>query len=127
MVKDRRSDRLETPGEVIQRMRSNPWLDDNGPLRHRTESTAGFVSRAQSAIEGMSDRLTHDGSEKLSNLLSERPSPFGPYEVRTAEDIRRSAELVLALSNPSYESGVHAPSGAALWCIHHHMTLRYVM
>jgi HK97 family phage major capsid protein len=103
MVKDRRSDRLERPAEVVQRM-GNPWRDSDGPMGHRIESTAGLVARAHTAIDGQAERLTHDGAEKLANLLSERPSAFGPYELRTQEDIARSAELVLALSNPHYES-----------------------
>jgi hypothetical protein len=104
LVSDRRSDRTERPDEVIQRMRSNPWRDNDGPLAHRVESSAGLAARAHTAIEGQSERLTHDGAEKLAGLLSPRPSTFGPYELRTAEDIARSAELVLALSNPHYES-----------------------
>jgi HK97 family phage major capsid protein len=104
LVSERRSDRLERPDEVVQRMRSNPWRDADGPLAHRIESSAGLVARAHTAIEGQAERLTHDGSEKLAQLLSQRPSTFGPYEVRTQEDIARSAELVLALSNPHYES-----------------------
>jgi HK97 family phage major capsid protein len=102
LVSDRRSDRLERPDEVLQRMRSNPWRDGGGPLNR--ETGAGLVSRAHSAIEGQSERLTHDGAEKLAGMLSERPCAFGPYEVRTAEDIARSAELVLALSSPHYET-----------------------
>jgi HK97 family phage major capsid protein len=38
----------------------------------------------------------------LANLMSERPHPTGPYELRTAEDLRRSAAWVLALSDPRY-------------------------
>ena len=102
-VKDRRSDRLERPEEVVQRA-GNPWRSADGPLAHRADSAAGLASRAHTAIEAMAERLSHDGSEKLAQLLSVRPSIFGPYEQRDAEDIRRSAELVLALSNPHYES-----------------------
>jgi HK97 family phage major capsid protein len=104
LVSDRRSDRLERPDEVIQRMRSNPWRDADGPLAHRIESAAGLVARAHTAIEGQAERLTHDGSEKLAKLLSGGRRRSAPYELRTAEDIARSAELVLALSNPHYES-----------------------
>jgi HK97 family phage major capsid protein len=96
-------DRVERPDEVVQRM-GNPWRDSDGPLSHRAESLAGLSARAHAAIEGQAERLTHDGAEKLANLLSERPSTFGPYELRTREDIHRSAELVLALSDPHYES-----------------------
>jgi HK97 family phage major capsid protein len=95
-------DRLETPDEVVQRCRSNPWREDGGPLDR--ETGAGLASRAHSAIEALSGRFPHEGAEKLAELLSLRPSTIGPYEKRDAEDIRRSAELVLALSNPYYES-----------------------
>lgn len=101
LVKDARRDRLETPDEVIQRA-GNPWRADGGPLD--AETGAGYVSRAHSAIEAMSTRFPHEGAEKLAELLSLRPSTFGPYERRDAEDLKRSAELVLALSNPFYES-----------------------
>jgi HK97 family phage major capsid protein len=101
LVKDARRDRLETADEVIQRA-GNPWRDQGGPLDR--ETGAGYVSRAHSAIEAMSTRFPHEGAEKLAELLSLRPSTFGPYEQRDAEDLKRSAELVLALSNPYYES-----------------------
>ena len=102
LVKDARRDRLETADEVIQRA-GNPWR--HGAAAHWTAETgAGYVSRAHSAIEAMSTRFPHDGAEKLAELLSLRPSTFGPYERRDAEDLKRSAELVLALSNPYYES-----------------------
>jgi HK97 family phage major capsid protein len=94
-------DRLETPNEVVQRA-GNPWRDEGGPLDR--ETGAGLASRAHSAIEALSNRFPHEGSEKLAELLSLRSSTFGPYEKRDAEDIRRSAELVLAVSNPYYES-----------------------
>jgi hypothetical protein len=75
LVSDRRSDRLERPDEVIQRMRSNPWRDESRPLAHRVESAAGLAARAHTAIEGQSERLTHDGAEKLAGLLSPRRAP----------------------------------------------------
>jgi HK97 family phage major capsid protein len=102
LVKNARRDRLETPDEVLQRCRSNPWRQDGGPLDR--ETGAGLASRAHSAIEALDNRFPHEGAEKLAELLSLRSSTFGPYEKRDAEDIRRSAELVLALSNPFYES-----------------------
>jgi hypothetical protein len=66
--------RLETPAESLQRMRTDPWRDQGGPLDR--ETGAGYIARAHAAIEGMSERLTHDGSEKLAGLLSIRPSTF---------------------------------------------------
>ncbi len=102
LVRDARRDRLETPQEVVQRA-GNPWRDgDGGPLNRETGD--GLAARAHAAVEALSERLTHDGAEKLAGLLSLRPLTVGPYEVRNAEDIKRSAELVLALSNPFYES-----------------------
>ena len=105
LVKDARHDRLETPAESLQRMRSNPWRDgDGGPLGNRMDSGAGLVSRCHAALEGMEGQLTRDGAQMLGNLISERPSIYGPYEIRTAEDVRRSAGWILALSNPAYRT-----------------------
>lgn len=102
LVKDARRDRLESPEEVIQRA-GNPWRQETGPLDR--ETGAGLAARAHAAVEALEGRLSHDGSEKLASLLSLRPSPFETtYELRTVDDIKRSAELVLALSNPYYES-----------------------
>jgi HK97 family phage major capsid protein len=96
----RMGDRLETPAESIQRMRTDPWRDSGGPLD--AETGRGLISRCHVALEGMEERLTRSGAQMLANLLSERPSTFGPYEIRTAEDVQRSAAWVLALSDPRY-------------------------
>ena len=97
-----RGDRTESPGEVIQRT-GNPWRGEGGaPLDG--ETTEGFVARAHKAIEGLSGRLSDGGSEKLAGLLSIRPDPSGPYEVRTPDMIRRNAEFILAATSPYYES-----------------------
>jgi HK97 family phage major capsid protein len=93
-------DRVETPAESIQRMRSDPWRDSGGPLNR--ETGAGLISRCHAALEGMEERLTRNGAQMLGNLLSERPSIYGPYEIRTQEDVQRSAAWVLALSDPRY-------------------------
>jgi Phage capsid family len=100
LVKDARHDRMETPAESIQRMRTDPWRDQGGPLNR--ESGPGLIARCHTALDGMEERLTRDGAQMLANLMSERPHPTGPYEIRTAEDIRRSAAWVLALSDPRY-------------------------
>jgi HK97 family phage major capsid protein len=100
LVKDARHDRIETPAESIQRMRSDPWRDQGGPLNR--ESGPGLIARCHTALDGMEERLTRDGAQMLASLMSERPHPTGPYEIRTAEDIRRSAAWVLALSDPRY-------------------------
>jgi HK97 family phage major capsid protein len=68
------------------------------------DSGAGLVSRAHTALEGMEGQLTRDGAQMLGNLMSERPHATGPYEIRTEEDIRRSAGWILALSNPAYRT-----------------------
>jgi hypothetical protein len=73
LVSDRRSDRLERPDEVIQRMRSNPWRDADGPLAHRIESASGLVARAHTAIEGQSERLTGPGADMLTNAGAASP------------------------------------------------------
>jgi HK97 family phage major capsid protein len=99
-VKDARHDRIETPAESIQRMRTDPWRDSGGPLDR--ETGAGLISRCHAALEGMEERLTRSGAQMLGNLLSERPSIYGPYEIRTREDVQRSAAWVLALSDPRY-------------------------
>jgi HK97 family phage major capsid protein len=100
LVKDARHDRIETPAESIQRMRTDPWRDSGGPLDR--ETGAGLISRCHAALEGMEERLTRSGAQMLGNLLSERPSIYGPYEIRTREDVQRSAAWVLALSDPRY-------------------------
>jgi len=102
LVKDARRDRLETPAESLQRMGTDPWRDQGGPLGNSLDASAGLISRCHTALEGMEGRLTRDGAQMLANLMSERPHPTGPYELRTAEDLRRSAAWVLALSDPRY-------------------------
>jgi hypothetical protein len=100
LVKDARRDRIETPAESIQRMRTDPWRDSGGPLDR--ETGPGLITRCHAALEGMEERLTRSGAQMLANLMSERPYPTGPYEIRTREDIERSAAWVLALSDPRY-------------------------
>ena len=68
------------------------------------DSVHGLIARAQTAIEVRQDRLGHHGAEKLASLLSYKPTARGWYEVRTEEDVRRSAELIIAATNPHYES-----------------------
>jgi HK97 family phage major capsid protein len=94
-------DRTETPAESLQRMRTDPWrMDTRGPLD--AETGPGLIARCHTALEGMEERLTRNGAQMLANLMSERPYATGPYELRTAEDLRRSAAWVLALSDPRY-------------------------
>ena len=102
-VRGKLGTRLETAAETIQRA-GNPWRDDRGPLDR--ETSAGFISRAHSAIEAVSERLTHDGAELLSTLLAERRDGAG-YSVRRSQDeIREGAAMIVALSSPFYESAM---------------------
>lgn len=97
--------RLESPQETIQRA-GNPWRDEGGPLTH--ETAAGYVSRAHSAIEAVSERLTHDGAELLATLLTERRDSSLVSVRRSADEVRQGAEMILALSSPYYESAMRS-------------------
>jgi HK97 family phage major capsid protein len=103
LVKNPGISRIESAAEVVQRS-GNPWRDEGGPLTR--ETSAGFVSRANTCIETVSDRLGHDGSELLATLLSERRDNAG-YSVRRSQDeIRDGAAMIVALSSPFYESAM---------------------
>jgi HK97 family phage major capsid protein len=104
-VKGRIGTRLETAAETIQRA-GNPWRDEGGPLNR--ETSAGFVTRAHSAVEAVSERLTHDGAELLSSLLVERRDDRGVSVRRSADEVREAAEMILALSSPHYESAMRS-------------------
>lgn len=105
-VKGKLGTRLETPAETIQRA-GNPWRDEGGPLNR--ETAAGFVSRAHSALEAVSERLGHDGAELLSTLLSDRRDTTAGYSVRrSADEVRAAAEMIVALSSPFYESAMRS-------------------
>jgi HK97 family phage major capsid protein len=97
--------RLETPQEVVQRS-GNPWRDQGGPLNR--ETAAGFISRAHTAIEAVSERLTPAGAELLSSLLTERRDTAGYSVRRSADEVREAAEMVVALSSPFYESAMRS-------------------
>jgi HK97 family phage major capsid protein len=96
--------RLESASETVQR--ANPWRDDSGPLNR--ETSAGFIARANTAIETVAERLTHDGAELLSTLLAERRDVRGVSVRRSADEIRTGAEMILALSSPFYESAMRS-------------------
>jgi HK97 family phage major capsid protein len=96
-------DRLETPGEILQRMRSNPWrTPDGGPLTDRADTAAGMVTRAHVALEGLESALTRNGCQKLAEAMSEQSSWPGVTVVRSKDEQAQAAELWLALSNPHY-------------------------
>lgn len=97
--------RLESAAETIQRA-GNPWRDGGGPLT--LETSAGFVSRAHSALEAVSERLTPAGAELLSTLLSARRDTPGVSVRRSAEEVRQGAEMIVALSSPFYESAMRS-------------------
>jgi HK97 family phage major capsid protein len=124
--------RIESPAETLQRMRSDPWRGPDGdPLAGHTsygrpgETAAGFVSRANTALEGLEERLTHDGAELLSSLLTERRDDRGVSVRRSANEVREAAEMIVALSSPYYESAMrsvfrnpdlfHTGLGAMVW------------
>jgi HK97 family phage major capsid protein len=96
-------DRVEQPEETLQRMRSNPWRHEDGPV-NRADTMAGLVSRAHTALEGLEPALTHDGAEKLAALLAESSGWPGMTVKRSRDEAAQAAELVLALSDPHYLS-----------------------
>lgn len=92
-------DRRETAAEVLQRA-GNPWRDqDNGPLS-RTETGAGLISRAHTALEALESTLTRDGCQKLADAMAEESTWPGVMIKRSKEEQAQAAELWLALSNP---------------------------
>jgi hypothetical protein len=107
--------RIESPQETLQRMHSDPWRGPDGdPLAGHTsygrpgETAAGFVSRANACLEGLEERLTHDGAELLSTLLSERRDTPRVSVRRSADEVRQAAEMIVALSSPYYESAMRS-------------------
>jgi hypothetical protein len=97
--------RIESAQEVVQRS-GTPWRMEQGPLDR--ETSAGMLSRANTCIETVADRLGHDGAELLSTLLSERRDTPGVSVRRSADEIRQGAEMIVALSSPFYESAMRS-------------------
>jgi HK97 family phage major capsid protein len=94
-------DRRETAAEVLQRA-GNPWRDpDGGPLS-RTETGAGLISRAHTALEALEPQLTRDGCQKLADAMAEETAWPGVMIKRSKQEQADAAELWLALSNPHY-------------------------
>jgi HK97 family phage major capsid protein len=94
-------DRRETAAEIIQRS-GNPWRDrDSGPLS-RTETGAGLIARAHTALEALEPQLTRDGCQKLAEAMAEEVSWPGIMIRRSKDEAARAAELWLSLSNPHY-------------------------
>jgi HK97 family phage major capsid protein len=100
-------DRPESAAEVIARA-GNPWRDeDGGPLAGHTsygmaETGKGLISRAHTALEGLESALTHDGAEKLAQLLADSSGWPGVVVKCSRDEREEAARLVLALSSPHY-------------------------
>jgi hypothetical protein len=60
--------RAESAAETLQRMRSNPWRHEDGPV-NRVDTTAGLIARAYTVLEGLEPQLTRDGAQKLAEQL----------------------------------------------------------
>jgi HK97 family phage major capsid protein len=94
-------DRVESAAETLQRFRSNPWQHEDGPIT-RMDTTAGLISRCHSALEGLEPQLTHDGAEKLAQVLADSSGWPGMTVKRSRDEQAEAAELFLCLSNPHY-------------------------
>ncbi len=99
-VPDMRSGRLESAQQVIARS-GNPWRDGD-------TSGAGYVARAHTALETLGERLGHDGAELLAQAISERLTLPGITVKRSKDETAEAAALILALSNPFYESAMRS-------------------
>jgi HK97 family phage major capsid protein len=92
-----RSGRAESPAQVISRV-GNVW----GPGGDGT--AAGLISRAHTAIEGLEERLTRDGCQKIADAFAESGGWPGMTVKRSKDEQAEAAELFLALSDPFYAS-----------------------
>jgi HK97 family phage major capsid protein len=99
-VPDMRSGRLESPFQVIARA-GDPWGAED-------TSGAGYIARAHSALEALSERLSPDGAELLAQAISERLTVDGITVKRSRDEAADAAALILALSNPHYESAMRS-------------------
>jgi HK97 family phage major capsid protein len=94
-------DRREQPGEVLQRMRSNPWRHEDGPI-NRADTAAGLIARAHTAIEALEPQLTRDGCQKVAEAFAEEVSWPGIMVRRSKDEQAAAADLFLSLSDPHY-------------------------
>jgi HK97 family phage major capsid protein len=99
-VADMRAGRLESAQQVIARA-GDPW-------RHEDTSGAGYVARAHTALEALSDRLGPAGAELLAQAITERLTLPGITVKRSRDETADAAALILALSNPHYESAMRS-------------------
>jgi len=98
-------DRAETAAEVIQRMRTNPWRHEDGPV-NRTESADGLIARCHTALEGLEPQLTREGCGKVADAFAESSSWGGITVKRSKDEQAQAADLFLALSDPHYGSAL---------------------
>jgi HK97 family phage major capsid protein len=107
LVKGLGDSRRESAGEIAARS-GNPWAavrSDplNGHTSYgRTDTSAGIISRAHTALESLESTLTRDGCEKLAQAMAEEAVWPGVTVKRSKEEQAQAAELWLALSNPYY-------------------------
>jgi HK97 family phage major capsid protein len=94
-------DRRETGAEVIQRMRSNPWRHEDGPV-NRADTADGLIARASIALEGLEGTLTREGCQKVADAFAESSSWGGITVKRSKDEQAQAADLFLALSDPFY-------------------------
>jgi HK97 family phage major capsid protein len=107
LVKGLGDGRRESAGEIAVRS-GNPWAAPRfDPLAGhtsygRTDTSAGIVSRAHTALEALEGTFTRDGCQKLAEAMAEEASWPGITVKRSKEEQAQAAELWLALSNPHY-------------------------
>jgi HK97 family phage major capsid protein len=101
LVRGLGSDRRETADETLQRMRSNPWRHEDGPI-NRADTSAGLITRAHVALEGLEDALTRDGCQRVAEAFAEEVSWPGLMVKRSKDEQAQAADLFLSLSDPFY-------------------------
>jgi HK97 family phage major capsid protein len=97
----RLGDRPESAAETLQRMRSNPWRHEDGPV-NRADTMAGLIARAHTALEGLEGTLTRDGTQRLAEAFAESSGWPGMTVRRSKDEQAEAADLFLALSDPYY-------------------------
>jgi HK97 family phage major capsid protein len=99
-------DRRESAAEIVSRS-GNPWSARSAPLDGhtsygRTDTGAGLVARAHTALEALEGTLTRDGCQKLAEAMAEEATWPGIMVKRSKQEQADAAALWLALSNPHY-------------------------
>jgi len=101
----RPGDQPETAQQVLQRMHTNPWRHEDGPV-NRTESADGLIARCHAALEGLEPQLTREGCGKVADAFAESSSWGGITVKRSKDEQAQAADLFLALSDPHYASAL---------------------